>query len=41
VSQSLISLRDKPEDEDKPDAYIVHTASLAPTPPTIPAQIGA
>ncbi len=41
VSQSLISLRDKPEDEDKPDAYIVHTASLAPTRPTTPAQIGA
>jgi hypothetical protein len=40
VSQALISLRDKPEDEDKPDAYIVQTASLAPTPPTIPAQIG-
>jgi hypothetical protein len=40
VSQSLISLRDKPEDEDKADAYIVYTASLTPTPPTIPAQIG-
>lgn len=40
VSQSLISLRDKPEDEDKPDAYVVYTASLAPAPPTIPAQIG-
>ncbi len=41
VSQTLISLRDKPEDDDKPGDYIVHTVSLAPTPPTIPAQIGA
>jgi hypothetical protein len=40
VSQTLISLRDKPEDEDKPDAYIVYTTSLAPTSPTIPARIG-
>jgi hypothetical protein len=41
VSQELVSLRDKSEDEDKPEGYITHTASLAPTPPTIPAQIGA
>jgi hypothetical protein len=40
VSQSLVSLRDKPEDNDKPDAYIVQATSLAPTPPTLPARIG-
>ena len=40
VSQTLVSLRDKPEDDDKPDAYIVHATSLEPTPPTVPARIG-
>jgi hypothetical protein len=41
VSQALISLRDKPEDDDKPADYVVYTSSLAPSPPTIPTQIGA
>jgi hypothetical protein len=40
VSQTLVSLRDKPEDDDKPDGYIVHATSLEPTPPTVPARIG-
>jgi hypothetical protein len=41
VSQALISLLDKPEDDDKPAEYVVYTSSLAPLPPTIPTQIGA
>jgi hypothetical protein len=40
VSQALVSLRDKPEDEDKPDAYILYRASLAPVSLTIPVRIG-
>lgn len=41
VSQALISLRDKAEDDEEPAGYIVQTASLAPTAPNVPDRVGA
>lgn len=40
ASQTLVSLRDHAEEDEKPAAYIVHTVSLAPTPPTVPDRVG-
>ena len=40
VSQTLYSLRSRPDPNEKADAYVVHEARLEPDPVPIPTRVG-